>query len=79
MSEIRVLFLVAQYPHPVALARRARDNSLFPALRHLEARGFLWRQQGQYRLTERGRTELALTHALTYLGPWSAPRAAAFR
>jgi len=69
MSELGVLFLVARYPHPVALARRVRDSSLFPALRHLEARGLLWREQGQYRLTRRGRNELALTRALTCLRP----------
>jgi hypothetical protein len=68
MSELGVLFLVARYPHQVALARRVRGSSLFPALRHLEARGFLWRQQGQYRLTRRGRNELALTRAVLYLG-----------
>jgi len=65
MSELGVLFLVARYPHPVALARRVRGTSLFPALRHLEARGFLWRQRGEYRLTRRGRDELSLTRALT--------------
>jgi len=69
MSEIGVLFLVAQFPHPVALARRVRDDSLFPALRHLEAGGFLWRQHGEYRLTRRGRDELVISHALIHLGP----------
>jgi hypothetical protein len=67
MSELGVLFLVERYPHSVALARRVRDSSLFPALRYLEARGLLWRQQGEYRLTRLGRNELALTHALIYL------------
>jgi len=69
MSELGVLFLVAQYPHAAALARRVRDSSLFPALCHLEARGFLWCQQGQYRLTRRGRSELAVTRALIRLCP----------
>ena len=64
MSELGVLFLVAHYPHPVALARRVRDSSLFPALRRLEAQGLLWREQGQYRLTRRGRNELGLSRAL---------------
>jgi DNA-binding PadR family transcriptional regulator len=67
MSEARVLSLVAQYPHRTALARRARDGSLFPALRHLEARGFVWRQRDRYRLTRRGREELAMTSALVRL------------
>lgn len=69
MSEIGVLFLVAQCPHRVALARRVRDGSLFPALRSLEARGHIWREEGQYRLTRRGRNELALTRTLICLGP----------
>jgi hypothetical protein len=69
MSELGVLFLVARYPHPVALSRRTRDSSLFPALRRLEARGFLWRRQGQYRVTRRGRNELALSRAVIDLGP----------
>jgi DNA-binding PadR family transcriptional regulator len=64
MSEARVLSLVAQYPHRIALARRVRDGSLFPVLRRLEARGFLWRQHDRYRLTRRGRAELALARAL---------------
>jgi hypothetical protein len=51
MSEGAVLRLFAQYPHPTALARRVRDASLFPALRRLEAHGFLWRQRGVYFLT----------------------------
>jgi hypothetical protein len=69
MSELGILFLVAQYPNPLAIARRVRDGSVFPALRHLEASGLLWRQQNQYRLTRRGREELALTTALLLLGP----------
>jgi hypothetical protein len=69
MSETRVLFLVAQYSHPVALARHARDSSVFGALRHLEAGGFLWREHGQYRLTRRGRGELAIARALIRLAP----------
>jgi len=70
MSEARALELVAQYPHPRALARRARDGSVFLLLRRLEAGGLLRRQHGQYRLTGRGERELALTHALLRLvGP----------
>ncbi len=64
MSDARLLLLVARYPHPVALARRVRDGSLFPALRRLEERGMLSRRKGQYRLTRRGREELAMTRAL---------------
>jgi hypothetical protein len=67
MSETRVLFLVAQSPHPVAIARRARDSSLFPVLRGLESRGLLYHRQGLYRLTRRGRDELAMTRALIRL------------
>jgi DNA-binding PadR family transcriptional regulator len=68
MSETQVLFLVARSAHPVALARRVRDSSLFPALRRLESRGLLDYRQGQYRLTRRGRDELAMTRALIRLG-----------
>ncbi len=64
MSEARLLSLVERYPHPTALARRVRDGSLFVGLRRLEARGFLTRRRGQYRLTRTGRNELALLHAL---------------
>jgi DNA-binding PadR family transcriptional regulator len=67
MSEGAVLRLVEQYPHPTALARRVRDASLFPALRRLEAHGFLRRQRGMYRLTRRGRNELTMTRALIRL------------
>ena len=64
MSEARLLWLVRQYPHPTALARRAHDHGLFVALRRLEARGLVTRRRGQYRLTAQGRDELDLTHAL---------------
>jgi DNA-binding PadR family transcriptional regulator len=67
MSDARVLFLVTQYPHPTALARRVRDGSVFVALRRLEACGLLRRRHGQYRLTRRGERELALTRALVRL------------
>jgi DNA-binding PadR family transcriptional regulator len=65
MSEARLLTLVARYPHPTALARRTGDGSIFAALRSLEARGLVWRRQGQYRLTRHGRSELAMRRALT--------------
>jgi len=67
MSEARVLFLVERYPHPTALARRARDGSVFSILRRLEAHGLLRRQDDRYRLTRRGRDELAMTRALIRL------------
>ena len=67
MSEAWVLSLVSRYPHRVALARRARDGSLFAVLRRLETRGYLRRQQDRYRLTRRGRDELAVTLALMRL------------
>jgi DNA-binding PadR family transcriptional regulator len=67
MSEARLLSMVERYPHPTALARRVRDDSLFVGLRRLEANGFLTRRRGQYRLTRKGRTELALRRALARL------------
>ena len=69
MSELEVLFLVARCPNPVPLARRVRHSSVFLALRCLEERGFLWRQRGEFRLTRRGRHELAITVALIGLRP----------
>jgi DNA-binding PadR family transcriptional regulator len=67
MSEASVLSLVERYPQRVALARHADDGSLFVALRRLEDRGFLRRRQDRYRLTQRGRDELAWTRALARL------------
>ncbi len=67
MSEARLLSLVERYPHPTALARRARDGSFFTGLRRLEAHGLLTRRRGLYRLTRRGRDELALLRALARL------------
>jgi DNA-binding PadR family transcriptional regulator len=67
MSEARLLALVLRYPHPTALARQARDGRIFPALRRLERRGLVTRRRGQYRLTLRGRHELAMTRAVTRL------------
>jgi DNA-binding PadR family transcriptional regulator len=64
MSEAFVLSIVERYPHPTALARRARNRSVFATLRCLEARGLLRRQHDRYRLTQRGREELAMTRAL---------------
>jgi DNA-binding PadR family transcriptional regulator len=67
MSEAGVLTLVSRYPQPTAVARRMRDGSLFVVLRRLEAAGLVRRQQGQYRLTQRGRNELVMTRALARL------------
>jgi DNA-binding PadR family transcriptional regulator len=67
MSEALILSLVARYPNRAALARRVRDGSVFPVLRRLERRGLLWRQRDRYRLTRRGREELATTFALIRL------------
>jgi DNA-binding PadR family transcriptional regulator len=67
MSEARLFMLVTQYPHPRALARRARDGSVFVALRRLEAHGLLRRQHGEFRLTRRGRREVVLIRALVRL------------
>ena len=67
MSDARLLSFVSRYPHPTALARRARDGRIFAALRRLEARGFVIRRRGEYRLTWRGREELAMARALARL------------
>jgi Mn-dependent DtxR family transcriptional regulator len=67
MSPARLLSLVLRYPHPTALARRVHDRSLFVALRRLEALGLVRRDRGEYRLTRRGRRELATARALTRL------------
>ena len=64
MSEARLLWLVSRYPNVTALARRARDGSVFTVLRRLEANGLVTRRKGLYRLTRRGRNELELTAAL---------------
>jgi hypothetical protein len=66
MSEIWLLSLVERYPDRTALARRARDG-LFEALTRLEDRGLLWRERDRFRLTRRGRNELALAHSLIQL------------
>jgi len=64
MSELRLLALVARYPHPTALARRVRDGAALGALRSLERRGLVRRDRGGYRLTHDGRSELAMARAL---------------
>ena len=64
MSEARLLSLVAAYPHRVALARRARDGSVFAGLGRLERLGLVARRRELYRLTKRGADELRMTRAL---------------
>jgi DNA-binding PadR family transcriptional regulator len=60
VSEARLLSLVAAHPHPRDLARRAEGSALFPGLRRLERAGLVTRRRGLYRVTVRGRSELAL-------------------
>ena len=67
MDEAQLLALVRRYPHPRALARRARDGSVFALLRRLESRGLVTRRRGLYRLTRRGHAELAIAVAVTRL------------
>ena len=67
MFETRLLSLVVRYPHSRALARVMRDGSVFSTLRRLEQRGLVRRERGEYRLTRRGRSELALRRALERL------------
>jgi DNA-binding PadR family transcriptional regulator len=69
MSEARLLPLVASYPHPNALARRAHDGALFAHLHRLEARGYVTRRREGYRITRRGRRELAMVMAIARLRP----------
>ncbi len=65
MSESALLALVAAHPHPRALARRAGEAPLFTGLRRLERAGLVSRRRGLYRITRRGRDELALERALS--------------
>jgi len=67
VSEAALLSLVARYPHPTALGRQVRDGGVFTALRRLEARELVTRRRGLYRLTRRGRQELALARAVARL------------
>jgi hypothetical protein len=64
MSEVHVLSLVARYPHPSALARRAGDAALFDGIRRLQATGLVYRRDGLYRLTGQGAREHALSQAI---------------
>jgi DNA-binding PadR family transcriptional regulator len=67
MSEARLLSFVARYPHSTALARHVADGRLFGGLRRLEARGLVTRRRGGYRLTRRGRAELAMAQSVSRL------------
>ena len=64
MSEAALLALVAAHPHPRALARRTGVGPVFAGLRRLERAGLVSRRRGLYRVTARGRDELALERAL---------------
>jgi DNA-binding PadR family transcriptional regulator len=64
MSQAAVLCLLVRFPHPAALARCAGDGGVFAALRRLEQDGLVTRRRGLYRITTRGRRELALDRAL---------------
>jgi DNA-binding MarR family transcriptional regulator len=67
MSEAWLLSMVFRYPHPKALARKAQDGAVVAALRSLERRGFVRRYRDHYRLTRRGRDELAMACAIARL------------
>jgi DNA-binding PadR family transcriptional regulator len=64
MSELRLLALVARYPHRVALARRGGSESLFPLLGRLERDGLVSSRGEGVHLTGRGKSELALRRSL---------------
>ena len=67
MSESWLLSMVFRYPHPKALARKAQDGAVIAGLRSLEGRGFVKRYRDHYRLTRRGRDELAMACAIARL------------
>ena len=67
MSEALLLSLVCSYPNLTALTRRVQDGAVFAALRSLECRGFVTRYRDHYRLTRRGRDELAMACAIARL------------
>ena len=73
MSEAWLLSMVFRYPHPKALARKARNGAVVGGLRSLERRGFVKRYRDHYRLTRRGRNELAMALAISRL-VWRADR-----
>jgi hypothetical protein len=67
MSEAWLLSMVFRYPYPKALARRAQDGAVIAGLRSLEHRGLVKRCTDHYRLTHRGRNELAMALAISRL------------
>jgi hypothetical protein len=67
MSEAWLLSLVLRYPHPTALARKAQNGAVIAGVRSLECRGFVRRYRDHYRLTRRGRAELAMACAISRL------------
>jgi hypothetical protein len=67
MSEVWLLSLVSMHPHQRALARKAQKAGVFPGLRSLERRGLVTCYRDQYRLTRRGRDELAMAYAISRL------------
>src|SRR5579871_6879157 len=67
MSEAWLLSMVFRYPHPKALLRKAQNKAVIAGLRSLERRGFVKRYRDHYRLTHRGRDELAMACAITRL------------
>jgi hypothetical protein len=67
MSEVRLLSLVARYPHPVALGRHIDEGGGFTALHRVQRRGLVVRRGGLYRLTRRGRDELWMARAVARL------------
>ena len=67
MSEAWLLSLVFRYPHPKALARKVQNGAVIAGLRSLERRGLVKRYRDHYRLTRRGRDELAMACAIARL------------
>ena len=59
--------MVFRYPHPKALARKAQHGAVIACLRLLERRGLVKCYRDHYRLTRRGRNELAMALAISRL------------
>jgi hypothetical protein len=56
-----------QVPPTEALARSAQNGAVIAGLRSLERRGLVKRYRDHYRLTRRGRNELAMALAISRL------------
>jgi len=67
MSEAWLLSMVFRYPHPKALARKAQNEAVIAGVRSLERRGLVKCYRDHYRLTRRGRDELAMALAISRL------------